>query len=223
MTRRPHRCTPVTGPRHTPGTPREHDDHAMERVKQSEVVDIAAYEKIRPAFRARVLADKERRRLGVGPAFTFLFENHLSVLYQVQEMMRTERIVDAQAIAHELETYNELIPPEGGLGATLLIEYTDPAQRDAALTRLVGLERHVRLEVGSLPPVAGRFDTRQMSEDKLSAVQYLTFPLGEEQRRAWREEGGAGRIRLVVEHPHYAHGAVLPPPLAVALAKDLGV
>jgi hypothetical protein len=198
------------------------DGHEMKRVKQSEVADIAAYEKVRPAFRERVLADKERRRLGVGPVFTFLFENHLTVLYQVQEMMRSERIVEQRAIAHEVETYNELIPPDGGLGATLLIEYTDPAERAAGLARLVGLERHVRLEIGALPPVAGRFDTRQMSEDKLSSVQYLAFPLDEEHRRAWRGEGGAGRIRLAVDHPHYAHEAVLPPLTVEALAEDLG-
>ena len=128
----------------------------MEPVKRDEVMDIAQYERIRPDFRGKVLADKERRRVAVGPAFTFLFENRLTVLYQVQEMLRVERIVDEKAIAHEVRTYNELIPPAGGLGATLLLEYTDPAERAVALQQLVGLERHVRLELDGLPPVPPR-------------------------------------------------------------------
>jgi len=195
----------------------------MEPVTLDEIVDIAQYERIRPAFRGKVLAQKERRRLAVGPVFTFLFENHLTVLYQVQEMLRVERIVEERAIAHEVSTYNELIPPGGGLGASLLIEYTDPAERAAALARLVGLERHVRLELDGLPPVSGRFDERQMGAAKVSSVQYVLFPLAARHRDAWSALGRAGKIRLVVDHPFYRHAAVLPPELAAALGEDLAV
>ena len=193
----------------------------MEPVQLNEIVDIAQYERIRPEFRSKVLGEKERRRVEVGPAFAFLFENHLTVLYQVQEMLRVERIVAEQAIAHEVRTYNELIPPAGGLGASLFIEYTDPAERGPALARLVGLERHIRLELDGLPPVPGRFDTRQMSDDKISSVQYLQFALTAQHRARWAELGRAGRIRLVVDHPHYRHAAVFPPAVAAALAEDL--
>jgi Protein of unknown function (DUF3501) len=193
----------------------------MEPVTQDEVLDIAAYERIRPEFRGKVMEHKERRRVAVGPRFTFLFEDHLTVLYQVQEMVRVERMVDERAIAHEVQTYNELIPPAGGLGATLLIEYTDPAERDEALARLVGLERCVRLELDGLPPVPGRFDTRQMDERRLSSVQYVQFPLAAEHRARWAGLGHAGRIRLVVEHPFYRHTATLPPRVAAALGEDL--
>ncbi len=193
----------------------------MEPVKLEEIVDIAQYERIRPDFRSRVLADKERRRVAVGPVFTFLFENHLTVLYQVQEMMRAERIVAEQAIAYEMRTYNELIPPAGGLGATLLLEYTDPAERAVALQKLVGLERHVRLELDGLPPVPGQFDTRQMDERKVSSVQYLRFPLAAEHRARWNELGRAGRIRIGVDHPYYRHSATLAPEAAAALGEDL--
>ena len=194
----------------------------MEPVKRDEVVDIAQYERIRPDFRGKVLADKERRRVAVGPAFTFLFENHLTVLYQVQEMLRVERIVDEKAIAHEVRTYNELIPPAGGLGATLLLEYTDPAERAVALQQLVSLERHVRLELDGLPPVPGRFDTRQLDARKVSSVQYLQFPLTDAHRARWIELGRAGGIRVVVDLPHYRHSATLSPDAAAALAEDLG-
>lgn len=194
---------------------------AMEPVTMNEVMDIAQYERARPEFRAKVLEAKERRRVSVGPAFTFLFENHLTVLYQVQEMMRIERIVEEKAIAHEVATYNELIPPPGELGATLLIEYPDPAERKEALKALLGMERHVRLEVADLPPVPARFDTRQWDEDKVSSVQYVGFPLAAEHRAAWREAGLAGRVRLVVDHPAYRHEAVLTPDAVEALGEDL--
>jgi Protein of unknown function (DUF3501) len=194
---------------------------AMEPVKLDEILDIAAYERVRPDFRSRVLQHKEHRRVAVGPAFTFLFETHLTVLYQVQEMVRIERMVDERAIAHEVETYNELIPPRGGLGATLLIEYTDPDQRAVALGKLVGLERCVRLELGDLPPVPGQFDTRQLDPRKVSSVQYLRFTLGAQHRARWDELGRAGQIRLVVDHPFYGHSATLAPEVAAALGADL--
>nr|NIP73706.1 DUF3501 family protein [Gammaproteobacteria bacterium]NIR98665.1 DUF3501 family protein [Gammaproteobacteria bacterium]NIT64379.1 DUF3501 family protein [Gammaproteobacteria bacterium]NIV21314.1 DUF3501 family protein [Gammaproteobacteria bacterium]NIY32959.1 DUF3501 family protein [Gammaproteobacteria bacterium] len=186
----------------------------MQHVKLEEIVDIAQYERLRPEFRGKAMAEKDRRRVGVGPVFTFLFENHLTVLYQVQEMMRAERIVDEEAIAHEVRTYNELIPPGGGLGATLLIEYTDPAERAVGLVNLLGIEHHLRLELEGLPPVPGVFDTRQMSADKVSSVQYVSFPLTAAHREAWAALGANGGIRLVVDHPHYGHDTVLAPDVA---------
>lgn len=194
---------------------------AMEPVKREELLDIAQYERVRADFRNEVLAAKEHRRVTVGSVFTFLFENHLTVLYQVQEMMRVERIVDEQAIDYEVRTYNELIPPPGGLGATLLIEYTDPAERAEALRKLVGIESHVRIEMEGLAPVPGRFDTRQWDDRKVSSVQYVQFPLGPEHRAAWAEQGQAGKIRIVVGHPFYRHATALAPAVAAALAVDL--
>ncbi|HUJ76445.1 MAG TPA: DUF3501 family protein [bacterium] len=190
-------------------------------VQLSEVLDVAPYEQVRPAFRQKVMAEKERRRVAVGPHFTFLFENHLTVLYQIQEMVRVERISQREAIQHEVDTYNELVPPGGSLAATLLLEYEDAAQRAANLPHLLGLEKHVWLRVGDLPPVAGRFDTRQMGEDRISSVQYVVFPLEQAHRRLWPGLGQSGQIRLVVDHPHYRHEATLSPAQATALAEDL--
>lgn len=190
-------------------------------VNRSEIVDIAQYEKMRPAFRQQVIAEKEQRRVRVGEHFTFLFENHLTVLYQVQEMMRIERIVDDAAIQHEIDTYNELIPPPGGLSVSLLIEYDDPRERAIHLPRLLGIEQHVWLKIGGLAPVPAKFDTRQIGEDRVSSVQYFTFTLPEAHRRQWMELGQAGLIRVAIDHPHYSHEAALSPAQAATLAKDL--
>lgn len=195
----------------------------MEPVKMSEVADIAQYERVRPGFRAEALAVKERRRVGVGPAFTFLFENRTTVLYQVQEMMRVERIVEPKAIEHEISTYNELLAPEGSLGATLLLEFVDPGVRAVELTRLVGMENHVHMAIGRLPPVTGAFDMRQVDSHKVSSVQYLQFNLTPAHREAWDQAASEGAIRVVVDHPHYGHEAVLSGDVARALGEDLGL
>jgi hypothetical protein len=193
----------------------------MEPVKRSEVVDLTEYERIRADFRAQAMAEKDRRRVQVGPHLSFLFENRLTVLYQVQEMLRVERIVSEDAIAHELQTYNELLPPPGGLGASLLIQYEAPAVRDQWLARLVGLHQHVWLRLEGLPAVPGEFDTRQMGTDRISAVQYVQFRPGPDGVRFWEPLGQSGGIRLAVDHPAYRHETVLSPELAAALGQDL--
>ena len=192
----------------------------MQPVQFNEIVDIAQYERIRPEFRQGVLRQKEQRRIPLGPNFTFLFENHDTVLYQVQEMMRVERIVEEKAIAHELKTYNELIPPAGGVAATLLIEYIDPAERAVWLKKLVGLENHISLQVGGLPPVPGRFDTRQLDPEKLSSVQYLEFHLEAAHREAWAGAGAESQVKLVCTHPAYQHAQALSNGQLTALAED---
>lgn len=193
----------------------------MEPVQLSEVLDYTEYERIRPEFRIRVLAEKELRRVAVGPDFTFLFENHLTLLYQVREMVRAEGIVKEDAIAHEVETYNELLPPGKGLAVTLLIEYTDPAERDMQLRRLVGMENHIKLAMEGLPEVKAKFDTRQMNDEKVSAVQYLQFPLESAHLEAWSGQARSGGIRIVVDHPNYSYDTVLSPQSAEALERDL--
>ena len=192
----------------------------MEPVKMDELVDIAQYERIRNEFRGKVMAVKDQRRVQAGPVLTFLFENRLTVLYQVQEMMRAERMVSMEAIRHEVDTYNELLPESGGLGATLLIEYTDPVERAAGLKALLGLDRHIWLHVGELPPVLGAFDTRQIGEEKLSSVQYLRFALTPEHHEVWAAAGAHGKIRVVVDHPAYIHEVTLTPQQASALQED---
>jgi Protein of unknown function (DUF3501) len=100
-------------------------------------------------------------------------------------MMRIERIVEPDAIRHEVDTYNELIPLRGELSASMLIEYDSSEERAVALHGLLGIENHVWMAVASLPPAKARFDTRQMSSERVSSVQYIKFPLTPEQRAHW--------------------------------------
>jgi len=190
-------------------------------VQRAEILNIAEYEKARPEFRQRVMALKEQRRLSVGPHFTFLFENHETVRYQIQEMMRVERIVDERAIRHEIDTYNAFIPGEGALSATLLLEYPDREAREIALPKLAGIDRHVWLVCGDLARVPARFDLAQIGEDRVSSVQYVQFHLPAGHRAQWRALGAAGQLKLAVDHPHYTHEAGIPPGMADALAQDL--
>jgi hypothetical protein len=132
----------------------------MQPVLVSEIKNLAEYELERDDWRPLVMALKDRRRVRVGGHLTFLFENHDTVRYQIQEMIRIERIVKPAEIAREVETYNELIPAKGELSASLLIEYETPSERDLRLRKLVGLENHIWLAVGDLPRAMAIFDNR---------------------------------------------------------------
>jgi hypothetical protein len=187
----------------------------MKPVDVSEVRDIAEYERIRPEWRARIMAMKERRRIGLGEHLTLLFENRETVLYQIQEMVRIERMVKAEEIAHEVATYNELIPAVGQLSATLMVEYADPGERDVQLRKLLGLENHLWLECARRRSQAC-FDGRQISPERLSSVQFLKFSLSRDQVARFAE--GA---KLVADHPCYRAEHILTAPELSALAHDL--
>ncbi|MGA2433747.1 MAG: DUF3501 family protein [Bryobacteraceae bacterium] len=187
----------------------------MNRVALNEIKDIAAYELERKQWRPLVVALKDRRRVRVGDHLTFLFENRETVRYQIQEMLRIERIVETAAIRHELDTYNEQIPAEGELSATLLIEYESAEERDVRLRELTGLEDHIWMVVADQPPSKIRFDTRQIATDRISAVQYVKIPLTPEQRAGWKR--GA---KIAADHPNYRAEQALTPEQIAELARD---
>lgn len=146
----------------------------MKPVERSSILDYVTYEEQRDRIRPEVLAAKRVRRVHVD-VLTVLFENADTVRYQVQEMMRIERIVKEEDVLHELATYNELLGGEGELGCTLLIEIDDAQQRQEKLSAWMELPWHVyaRLEGGE--KVYARFDERQIGEERLSSVHYLKF------------------------------------------------
>ena len=121
----------------------------MRSVKQDELLGLASYEGIRDQFRARLIDHKKRRRILLGPEVSLMFEDHDSVMLQVQEMLRTERISDPTAVRFEVETYNDLVPPDGALLATLMIEEPDQDERERKRREYVGLDRAVFMEIGA--------------------------------------------------------------------------
>ena len=191
----------------------------MKPITPPEILPLTTYDRVRALLRPLCIAEKARRRLAVGPHLTLLFENRQTTWYQIQEILRTERIFEDAAINAEIENYNELLPRRGELSATLLIEYADPAERDLALPRLVGLERHIWIVLDG-QRAGARFDERQMSPDQISAVQFIAFPLGAGAER-FGELAAAGKAAVEVDHPHLASRALIQGPLAEALADDL--
>ena len=176
----------------------------------------ACASRLRPLF----IHEKERRRLHVGSHLTFIFENAQTEWYQIEEMIRSEKMTDRDAIQHEIDTYNELIPAPGELVATLLIEYADAQERDAALARLVGLENHLWLKIGE-KKIAARFDERQVSDEKISAVQFVRFALEGVDAAKFLELAGKGEVAVEADHPSLAARGEIAGLLASSLAEDL--
>ena len=192
----------------------------MKTIDIEQILPFEVWDRLRPVLRPLFIHEKTRRRLTAGAHLTFLFENAQSVWYQVEEMLRVERIADRAAIRHEVDTYNELIPREDELSATLLIEYTDAAERDLALKGLTGLERHVHL-VADGRKIAAAFAGTQISDEAVSSVQFVRFPLprGLGEKLVELAEGGA--LAIEIDHPMLAAKAPIGAALAQALREDL--
>jgi hypothetical protein len=172
----------------------------------------------RDAIRRRVIAHKRARRVSVGDRLTFLFEDRATVWYQTQEMLWVEHVTDLDAIREELAVYNQLLPGPDELSVTLLIEIEDQERIREALERLIGIDEHTVLEVGSDVRVPGVFEAGRQTAEKLSAVQYVRFPLSPAARAG--VVAGAP-LALAVAHPHYRARAVLPETVRAGLAADL--
>lgn len=185
-------------------------------VTLNDVAGLERYETIREAFRRRIIDLKKTRRVGVGDRITLVFENFDTVLFQIEEMVRAERIVDLDRVRDEIEVYNELIPGENELSATLLIELDHSARIREELPKFYGLDRATWLEFDGLR-IAGVFEGGRAREDKVSAVQYVRFPLGEHAPKFI----AADQASVVIEHPHYQARQRLSPQTHRALAEDL--
>jgi hypothetical protein len=189
----------------------------MKPIERAELMDLGAYEQVREHFRARVIQVKRARYVALGKNVTFLFENRDTVLFQIQEMLRTERITNEKAIAHELATYNELVPGRSELSATAFIEYPDRDERERMLVALAGVEDDFYLEAGGAripvtPDLRGTDATRTM------AVQYVKFALTDAARAAIQSRRGP--VSLGVDHPAYRAVTVLSEATLASLADD---
>jgi len=191
----------------------------MKKIESSEIKDIAQYEKIRGEVRRHIIELKKRRRVGVGPQVTFVFENRETVLFQIQEMMRAERIVHEEAIQHEIDTYNQLLPEPSELAATMLIELQEPGRIREEIIKFHGANTGevTYLQIGE-DRLPGIFAAGQSDDRRISAVQYVRFRFSDAQREAFaRDEQEA---RLVIDHPRYRHRAVISGEVRRELARD---
>ena len=182
----------------------------MKKVQRNEIVDYQTYEENRSALQREVFPAKAVRRIHVGQHFTFLFENALTVRYQIQEMMRTEKIVKEKDIQHEIETYNSLLGSDGELGCTLLIEIDDQEQRAVLLRKWLQLPEHVYARLENGERIRPAFDNAQRGTERISSVQYLKFPIG-----------GKTPVALGIDLPGIECEALLTAAQSSALAEDL--
>src|SRR5688500_16267784 len=151
----------------------------MRKVQRSEIVDYQTYNDQREAIRKSVMEIKRRRRIHVGQYLTFLFENAATIHYQIQEMMRVERIVREADIQQEIDTYNGILGDEGEIGCCLLIEIDDKQERDRLLRAWKELPAHLYIRCDDGKLARARFDEAQVADDKISSVQYLKFSVGQ--------------------------------------------
>lgn len=193
----------------------------MVKLTRDSLMTLEAYAKARPEFRTRILAHKKLRTVHLGEHVTLLFEDELTVRYQVQEMLRIEKIFEEEGIQHELDSYTPLIPDGRNFKATMLIEFADEQERKKALANMRGIERQVWVQVEGSPKVfaIADEDLERENETKTSSVHFLRFELTEEMAAALKY--GVG-LSIGVSHEAYS-AAITPLSLEArnALVADL--
>lgn len=186
----------------------------MRPIALDDILGRERYGQVREAVRRRVIEHKRARRVAVGDRLSLVFEDRATVWYQTQEMLWVEHVTDLDAIREELAVYNELLPSATELASTLLIELNDQARMREDFLRLLGLDRHVALRVGAhrMPAV---FEGGRQTDEKISAVQYVRFPIDDVARAAL----AAGEpVAVVVDHPAYMVETTLAEVARVSIA-----
>ena len=193
----------------------------MPHITRDSLIPLEAYARTRTEFRARVMAHKKSRTLALGEHVTLIFEDELTIRYQIQEMLRVERIFEEAGIQDELDAYNPLVPDGGNWKATLLIEYPDVAERQCMLARLIGIEDRVWVQVEGHARVyaIADEDLERENADKTSAVHFLRFELARAMVQALKK--GAG-FAIGIDHPDYTVSvASVEPGARASLVADL--
>jgi hypothetical protein len=193
----------------------------MPKIERESLLSLEAYAKQRASFRASVMAHKRDRKVQLGDHLALDFEDELTIRYQIQEMLRVERIFEEDGIQGELDAYNPLVPDGRNLKATMMLEYPDPVERKRALARLKGIEDRVWIRVVDFEKVfaVADEDLERENEEKTSSVHFLRFELTDGMASAL--QAGAG-LAVGVDHPEYrAEVAAIPPAVRDSLAGDL--
>lgn len=193
----------------------------MQSLKRDDLYSLEDYAESRKAFRAKVLEHKKNRKVAVGPNATLYFEDRLTIQYQIQEMLRVERIFEKAGIEEELAAYNPLIPDGSNLKATFMLEYVDVTDRRRQLSKLIGIEDRVWVRVGDGEQIfaIADEDMDREDEDKTSSVHFLRFELKSEDLQ--RAKSGA-ELAIGIDHPNYQHSVdPVSPTVRDALVADL--
>ncbi len=192
----------------------------MPRIDRASLMTLETYARERPQFRAKVIAHKKHRTVHLGEHVTLVFEDELTIRYQVQEMLRIERIFEEEGIREELAAYNPLVPDGRNLKATMMIEYPDPGERAKRLADLIGIEDKVWLRVAGHERVWAIADEDLDRENgqKTSAVHFLRFELDEAAAQALKK--GAG-LAFGIDHPRYSATVEAPSAVRDSLVRDL--
>jgi hypothetical protein len=192
----------------------------MPRIERASLMSLETYARERAQFRTKVMAHKKDRTVHLGEHVTLLFEDELTIRYQVQEMLRVERIFEEEGIRGELEAYNPLVPDGRNLKATLMVEFPDPEERRKKLEELIGIEDRTWVQIaghGRIWAIADE-DLDRENEEKTSSVHFLRFELSDGMARALKD--GAA-LSIGVDHPRYGVSVEATPGVRNSLARDL--
>nr|WP_187148427.1 DUF3501 family protein [Thioalkalivibrio sulfidiphilus] len=193
----------------------------MDKLTRDDLYSLEKYAEVRPQFRAEVMKHKRDRIVPVGPNVTLHFEDRLTMQYQIQEMLRAERIYESEGIMEELEAYNPLIPDGSNFKATMMVEFDDVEERKVALAKLIGIEDKTWVQVSGFDRVyaIADEDMERDTEEKTSSVHFMRFELTPDMVKA--AKSGAA-ISVGVDHDNYAHQVEpLPQGIRDSLARDL--
>lgn len=189
----------------------------MKQLTRHDIKGPALYAGFRDDLRKRIIELKKPRRISVGNLVTLVFENRHTLIFQIEEMLRAESLTTEDKIAEEIEVYQELMPTDESLSATLFIELPPDADKRAELNRLVGLDEHVILHIGE-HPIRAAFEPGRSDGERISAVQYTRYPLTAEAKAALLTEGTP--LRLEIDHPSYQHSTDCSEATRASLAAD---
>ena len=192
----------------------------MPLIRRESLLPLETYARERHEFRARVIEHKKHRKVQLGDSVTLIFEDELTIRYQIQEMLRVERIFEEQGIQDELETYNPLVPDGRNFKATMMLEYPDPEERQRWLSKLIGIEDKVWIQVrgfGRVGAIADE-DLERENEQKTSSVHFLRWELTDDMAQALKS--GVG-LSMGIDHPQHQTTLDVPAAVRDALVKDL--
>jgi hypothetical protein len=192
----------------------------MPKIERDSLLSLEAYARGRKDLRAQVIEHKQRRTVQLGDSVTLIFEDELTIRYQIQEMLRIERIFEDRGIQEELETYSPLVPDGRNFKATMMLEYPDPEERQNQLAKLIGIEDKTWIQVAGFDRVwaIADEDLERENEHKTSAVHFLRFELSEAMAHALKD--GAG-LTVGIDHPQYQASQETPVPVRDSLVNDL--